>query len=236
MGRMSTDLRSRAEELRKRCVEAIPGGYNPWLHLASTTGVGAGALALAVWGMKAVSPAQLLTIPATLLFANAFEWRVHRSVLHRRFWPLGELYDRHTPVHHGIYHTDTMAIRDWREMKLVLLPAVGVLGIVVATGPVAGLVGAAISPNVGWIFLATSATYMVSYELLHLAYHLPDDHPIAKNPVIELLRRHHAVHHDPRLMRKWNFNVTVPFFDWVRGTIAPDSIVEPPADGAAQPG
>jgi sterol desaturase/sphingolipid hydroxylase (fatty acid hydroxylase superfamily) len=36
---------------------------------------------------------------------------------------------------------------------------------------------------------------------------------------VRALRRHHAVHHDPELMQRWNFNVTVPLWDLVRGTI-----------------
>ncbi len=39
--------------------------------------------------------------------------------------------------------------------------------------------------------------------------------------IIRALRTHHARHHDPRLMQRWNFNVTVPLFDAVMGTIAP---------------
>ncbi|WP_437298030.1 hypothetical protein [Sorangium sp. So ce426] len=32
------------------------------------------------------------------------------------------------------------------------------------------------------------------------------------------LRRHHAAHHRPSLMRQWNFNVTFPLWDLVRET------------------
>jgi sterol desaturase/sphingolipid hydroxylase (fatty acid hydroxylase superfamily) len=61
--------------------------------------------------------------------------------------------------------------------------------------------------------------YVLSYEWLHLAYHLPQDTVLGRNPLVRVLARHHARHHDPRLMQKWNFNVTVPLWDWVRGTI-----------------
>jgi sterol desaturase/sphingolipid hydroxylase (fatty acid hydroxylase superfamily) len=58
----------------------------------------------------------------------------------------------------------------------------------------------------------------VSYEWLHLSYHLPASNPIARNGIITWLRQQHAVHHTPELMQRWNFNVTVPFADWVLGT------------------
>ncbi len=32
------------------------------------------------------------------------------------------------------------------------------------------------------------------------------------------LRHHHTVHHDPRLMNRYNFNITYPIFDWLFGT------------------
>jgi hypothetical protein len=208
-----------ADALRRELVDRIPASYRPWLHLVGTTSVGAATLALSVAKIAALGPAEVLVVPATLLAANAFEWRVHKHVLHRRVWPLGEIFDRHTPEHHAVFRTNDMAMRGFREMKLVLIPAVGILGIVVATGPAAMAVGTLLTPNAGWLFLATGASYLVAYELLHLAYHLPADHPIARNRWIAKLRRHHAVHHDPRNMQKWNFNVTVPFWDWVKGTI-----------------
>jgi len=54
---------------------------------------------------------------------------------------------------------------------------------------------------------------MVGYELSHLSYHLPETTWIGRRRVIRWLREHHARHHDPRLMQKWNFNVTIPVFD-----------------------
>ena len=114
--------------------------------------------------------------------------------------------------------TDDMAIRDRREFKLVLIPAVGVAAIVVATMPVAFAVAAIFGANAGWLFLATAGWMMASYELLHLSYHQPPDGFIGRRWFVRVLRRHHARHHDPRLMQKWNFNVTVPFCDWLFGT------------------
>ena len=60
--------------------------------------------------------------------------------------------------------------------------------------------------------------YVLSYEWLHLAYHLPPDSFVGRLPPIRFLRRHHATHHDPRLMMRWNFNITIPLWDLVRGT------------------
>jgi hypothetical protein len=209
--------------LRTRYLATASKLYSPLLHLAGTTGVGLATLALSARKLVDVKPAELLIVPGVLLVANVFEWVVHKEVLHvRRPFPWSELYDQHTPKHHKLYHEEDMAIRDRREWRLVLIPAAGVLGLVVSTAPLAYAVGKLLSPNAGWLTLVTAAVYMVSYELLHLSYHLPDDHPIGGWSVIRSLRKHHARHHDPRLMQRWSFNVTLPLADWLFGTIAKD--------------
>jgi hypothetical protein len=120
-----------------------------------------------------------------------------------------------------IYTTADMEVRETREFGLVMIPAFGVAGAVLVTAPWALLFAWLWSANAGWLLLVTASLYMVSYELFHLAYHLPSANPISKIGVIRRLREHHAWHHDPRLMQRWNFNVTVPLFDWIHRTIAP---------------
>jgi hypothetical protein len=111
-----------------------------------------------------------------------------------------------------------MAMRSRQEYRLVLIPAYGIMLIFLATLVPTAAVWLAGLREVALLFTATTMGYVLSYEWLHLAYHLPKDHPISRFRVIGWLRHHHAVHHDPKLMQKWNFNVTVPFWDWVRGT------------------
>jgi hypothetical protein len=213
---MATELHRK--QLKEDTLAAVASWYNPWAHLAGTTGVGVAVLVLALWNLHDVRWIELLTIPAVFLFANAFEWRVHKYVLHRKFPVLVELYRKHTPSHHGIYVTEDMEIQSAKEFRLVLIPAIGVLSIVVATGPLAYALGRFVSPNTGWLFLITSGLYMVSYEITHLTYHLPKDSLIGRQKIIRILREHHARHHDPKLMQDWNFNVTIPLFDWLLGT------------------
>jgi hypothetical protein len=131
------------------------------------------------------------------------------------------IYDKHTPMHHMIYVEEDMALRSTKEFRLVLIPAAGVLGIVLAAAPMAIAVGRLWSASAGWLFLVTASLYMVTYEVLHLCYHAPSDSFIGRLGFIRVMRAHHAKHHDPRLMQRWNFNVTVPLFDWILGTTAP---------------
>lgn len=211
---------------RARLHAAIPEGYSPWLHLAASTGVGLVALTIGVWGLHAARAVELLTIPLTFVLANLFEWRAHKDLLHHRRKPFHILYDRHTPEHHVVFGYDDMAVRSWRELRLVLIPAFGVIGIVVMMAPIAYALAKLISPNVGWLFLITSALYVVGYELSHLSYHLPPDSFIGRLPLVRVLREQHRRHHHPRLMQKWNFNVTIPIGDWLHGTTVPKEVLE----------
>jgi hypothetical protein len=214
-----------SERTLERELAAIPRWYNPYMHLAATTGVGlltlVGSLAM-VHHLRAI---ELLIVPAILLLSNAVEWQVHRDVLHRRVWPLGELYERHTPIHHMVYQYDSMAIRSVRELRLILIPASGVVSVIAISAPIAFAIARVLTPNCGWIGLATSGVYVVAYELTHLAYHLPEDSFVGRLHVVQVLREHHRRHHHPALMQKWNFNVTLPLFDWVHRTLAPEEVV-----------
>ena len=58
----------------------------------------------------------------------------------------------------------------------------------------------------------------MTYEILHLSYHLPPDSFVGSMPFVDRLRRHHFVHHDPGVMAKANFNITFPIFDALMGT------------------
>jgi Fatty acid hydroxylase superfamily len=217
LGRLTA---TRRDELRRRLVAKIPSWYSPVGHIVLPSLVGVTVLIVSLLLVKDLRAVQLLAVPATFLVVNAGEWRIHRDLLHKRTWPLTVLYDRHTPEHHMIFVTDDMAMRDRREFRLVLIPAYGILAAAFGALPIPALLWLGFGArNAALLFMATTMAYVVSYELLHLSYHLPATSFIGRNRLIARLRRHHAVHHDPQLMQKWNFNVSIPLWDWVRRTI-----------------
>jgi hypothetical protein len=208
----------RRTALREELLAETPRWYVPWVHLFVPSFVGIVAILSLLASIRDLRPLELLTVPFVYLFANAFEWWIHGAALHRRHPLAPVLYDQHTPKHHMLYVTEDMAIRDPREYRLVLIPAYGLFLIfagqlVVTTG--LWWLG---FRNVACLYAATAIGYAVSYEWLHFSYHLPHEHPVTKNPIILRLARHHAVHHDPRIMQRWNMNVTVPLTDYVMGT------------------
>ena len=209
----------RRDALRAELTARIPGWYSPWMHLAFPSLFGIGFIVAALVVLDHPTPLELLFVPVVLVLTNLNEWRIHKHILHRRSWPLETLFWRHTPEHHVIFIRDDMAMRSRREFRLVLIPAYGIVAIFLTTLPITVAFWLFVSHNVAALWVASTMGYTVAYEWLHLSYHLPADHPIAKSRVIRRLRRHHAMHHTPELMQRWNFNVTVPLADWVLGTI-----------------
>ncbi len=210
------------DALRAKLVARIPSWYRPWVHVAFPSFVGLGLATAACLLLRDVHAWQLLMVPLAFVLINAGEWRIHRDVLHKRTPPLQLLYERHTPEHHMVFLTDDMAMRSTREFRLVLIPAYGIFAALIGALPVPIVLALCGQWNLAMLFLATAMVYVVSYEQLHLAYHLPPTSFIGRLRLIAFLRRHHAIHHSPERMQKWNFNVTIPLWDFVRGTIYRD--------------
>ena len=206
-------------ELRADLLSRVPRWYSPLFHFLIPAVAGVAIVAFALSRIRGLRAWELALVPVFFVFSNAMEWHAHRDVLHRRTWPLGLLYLRHTPQHHALFVAEDMYIREWRELKFVLLPAWGVLGMLALGSPVAVLLVVAGAPNVAALWVATIIAYILLYEWLHLAYHLPAEGRIGRLRVTRWLRRHHQRHHSPHLMQRWNFNVTIPLWDHLRGTV-----------------
>jgi thiosulfate reductase cytochrome b subunit len=205
--------------LKQKVLSELPAWYSPLLHFAFPAIFGVGVVVASCLAVHGVTALQLLTIPLTFLMSNAVEWRAHKHALHKRHPIMPVLFERHTPMHHRLFVEGAMAINDWRELSMVLLPSFGVLAILSLQLPLVGLGFLFGLRNVALLFMATSMGYVLLYEWLHLAYHLPDESFIGRRALIRRLRQHHARHHNPKLMQRWNMNVTLPLFDWVFGTI-----------------
>jgi hypothetical protein len=89
---------------------------------------------------------------------------------------------------------------------------------IVGTSPITAALAIAWSPNAARLFIVVIVLYYVLYEVLHTLYHLPETVRVAHGRVVRTLRLQHEIHHDPTLMRRANFNVTIPLADWVLGT------------------
>jgi hypothetical protein len=210
VGRFRDDYRDRE----------IPGGYQGSLHLAFTFGVGGAALVLCIAQLQAVQPLEWLTLPLAFIYANLVEYLGHRYPMHRPFRGLGLVYKRHAGQHHRFFNHQAMPIDDSRDLRAVLFPPLlvtfffGLFGV-----PVWFLLAWLFSANVAWLFVSVGLAYFLNYEILHLAYHLPEEHWLARRWLVRRLRWLHRIHHDPRLMAHANFNITYPLGDWLFGSL-----------------
>lgn len=206
-------------ELRPR---AIGRQYRGWGHFSLTSVTSLAVIAFAASRVYQPGWAELLTIPASFLFANFAEYFGHKGPMHHRRAFLGLVFRRHTQEHHHFFTHQAMSYESTRDFKMVLFPPILLLFFL---GGIAVPIGAAIflvfTPNCGWLFVATAMSYFLTYEWLHFAYHLPDDHWLSRTRLIGVLRRHHAHHHDLGLMGKWNYNITFPICDALFGTTYP---------------
>lgn len=204
-------------DLRERVIAAAPRWYSPHAHLAMTSLLGLAPIVVGV----TIADVHWPFAAAVLVLASVVEWLAHRYVLHVRRPLLGVLYDEHTPEHHTIFTTDDMAIRDLSEARLVLIPSSGIVAILAVMSPLPIALALAGYPDLAGTAMIVGAGYVLAYEWIHLAAHLPDRPWLAP---IRFLRRHHAIHHHPARMRRVNFNVALPLVDAIAGTLSSAAI------------
>ena len=201
--------------------EEIPSYYRGWAHLGFSATFALGGIAWCVAQMSSPTALEWLTVPLTFLYANVVEYWGHRVPMHRPVPGLGLIYRRHAKQHHRFFTQEAMALDGWGDLKAVLFPPILIsFFFTLFAVPVGALLAWLFTANVAYLFVITALAYFLNYEVLHLLYHLPDGHPLARLPLVPTLRRLHHTHHDPELMTKKNFNITYPIGDWVFRTLA----------------
>jgi len=201
--------------------DVIPTWYRGWAHLAFTFGFGGAGIAWCVAHIQSPSLLEWLMVPATFVYANLSEYWGHRTAMHHPIRGLGLVYRRHAGQHHRFFTDEAMTMEGAGDFKAVLFPALLVtFFLTVFALPAGWLIATLLSPNSAYLFVATALAYFLNYELLHLAYHLPTGHWLARIPGVARLRRLHWRHHDSTLMTSRNFNITYPLGDWLFRTLA----------------
>lgn len=200
--------------------ENIGPGYSGKRHFATTFGTSLAIIGLALSGVHGARLGELAAVPLTFLFANLAEYVGHRFPMHRPFPGLGLVYGRHAKQHHHFYTDEAMTFESWRDVEMVLFPALLIVFFSAAfVAPVGLLVYLLSTANAARLFVATVVGYFLLYELLHFSYHCPPDSFIGRLSLVRVLREHHTKHHDLGLMGQWNFNITFPIGDWLFGKL-----------------
>ena len=211
----------------------IPRHYSGLAHFCFISLVALGVIVFAILRVRRVTWLELLIVPATFLLSNYVEYRGHRGPMHHLTRWLGLHFTRHTVQHHQFFTYDAMSYEGLQDFKIVLFPSVMIfffLGLQAL--PVAVLLYYLVSPNVAHLNLATGVSYYLAYEWLHCCYHVREDSWVSRFPFMQILRRHHTIHHNPALMNRYNFNteleeptpkrracrITFPICGWLLGT------------------
>lgn len=197
----------------------IGAGYSGWVHLAISVGGSVVLSAFLLRFVHRVRPAEWLTVPGGVLVANFVEYVAHRVPMHRPTRFLRAVYHWHTMQHHRFFTPEAMAFESMRDLKVVLFPPLIVSLFLGGAGvPISLALGFGWSANAGLLYSATSLLYFGVYELLHLAFHLPVEHPLAQVKWLRRMGDKHVRHHLPRLMSQANFNVFFAWMDRLFGT------------------
>jgi hypothetical protein len=216
------------EARRQKWLAKISPSYKAWHHLMIMNLIVGGGTAACLYLMDGWGDWRAwIAAPVLFVAANAFEWRIHRDWLHRRSPPMTFLYEQHTVQHHTMFVDGDMT---WGEeprlVSAILVPPFAGVLIVVGVMPLTALLWWGLGRNVGLVFEMACLWYWCSYEYLHLLCHVDPSSRLGRNGIVRFMTRHHSLHHEPRLMQKYNFNVNFPLWDWVRGSFPPPELVE----------
>ncbi|MFQ5479280.1 MAG: sterol desaturase family protein [Candidatus Binatia bacterium] len=203
---------------REELFKAVPSWYSGSAHFALINVVASAAMCLFVAKIEHPTPWYWLFVPPFFVFANWFEWWVHRGPMHHPTRFLRELYRRHTLQHHVVFTEHDMAVRNPNELYHILFPWWFLPAILVANLPIPILLGYVFSPDLGRLFVACTLAYYLVYEWFHTLHHLPPESWLGRRAIVGWLRNGHARHHDPARMVMGNFNVSFPLWDYILGS------------------
>lgn len=208
------------KDFRKKYRKQISQYYSPYLHVSSVFGTGLLAILYCSYQLEHLQWWELVSVPLTLLAVNFAEYSSHRWAGHKKTPGAKLFYKRHTGDHHSFFIDSMMPYESRRDWRVILFPLwlifVFVLFIVI---PGIYLLRELSTDNIGYLFGASAIFAYLFYELMHFSYHLPRGSFIERSPMWRELRQLHLLHHRRDLMKKNNFNITIPIFDLLLGTL-----------------
>lgn len=212
------------EKFRGIYRQNISRHYNGGLHMLSVLLVGLFVIIYSLSQLASVSLFEWCVFPLTMLVVNFAEYYAHRWLGHKKTHYGKLFYSRHTGDHHSFFleHAmDYQTVRDWRVVLFpVYLIFAFILGLIL---PVGYLLSEIAGMNVAYVFSAAAISGYLLYETMHFSYHIPRGHWAEKLFLIlpgwVALRHLHVLHHKREKMGEANFNITLPIFDFLLGTL-----------------
>jgi hypothetical protein len=176
-----------------------------------------------------ISVVALLTSIIGVPYVSLFEWLFHRNVMHRPLWtPWGDFrypFIAHATVHHSIFKADeTYHLKDKKDIKKIPMEWWNGIALFFLTMPPFILAGVSLwfcgLSVSGWTVGVTGATILTAYygiyEYVHWCMHWPKGRRIETSTWFRWFNARHILHHR---WPKSNFNVVLPLWDWIFGTL-----------------
>lgn len=190
-----------------------------WTHLALLGALCLVAVMFTLSMIQGLTLLHLLMIPGAMIFSSVMEYVIHRYPMHQMPNFLVGFYKQHSGIHHRYFTYKHMQVDDGIDLNEALTNTrVTVMLFAFIIIPMSLLLGLFIA-NLGLLFFATTTSYFIFYELTHLVTHLPATNFLTKLPYFRGACKRHRVHHNTKLMHKWNFNVSFPLLDKIFGTL-----------------
>jgi len=196
----------------------IAPAYRGWAHVALIYALGFAAIWYCARQISAPAWYEFLVIPVAFCISNAFEWWIHRYIMHRPVKGFMGIYKRHTLAHHQFFTHVEPTVDNTRDFRIVFFPPYALVAFMAMSLVPAAILGLADLPNAGWLLLITNVGLYLNYELFHYCCHVKDDSLVRHIPLVNSIRRHHIAHHNTAIMMERNFNLTYPIADWFFGT------------------
>ncbi len=212
------------EKFRAKFRAEVSPNYSGFLHLAVVV-FGAGSLIW--WGVSKLVDFQLYQlwfVVVAYVAYNLGEWASHKYWCHKKTRLFKLFYQRHTGDHHTFFVDKAMEYEMVLDWRVVIFP----IYLLFVTTAFLSVPGALVSyflfgGSYGYLFFITMTSCYLAYEVLHFSYHLQRGSVLERIfrliPGWTYLRLFHTVHHNRDLMAEGNFNITLPLFDWILGTL-----------------
>lgn len=198
----------------------IPRYYHPLVHIIINFGILLGLSGYFISKLDNVLWFEWLWLLVLLIFGNVAVFLIHKFPLHKKGFFLGSYsYHKHTIQHHSFFQKERPEFDRWRDFYIVFFPPEVVIGFALFFLPIVYFVTSIfLGTNSVNLILLGSTGYFLLYEVVHFASHLPEDHWVLKNPHFKSMWNHHRLHHDPKLMGEYNFNIVYKLSDKLFGT------------------
>lgn len=210
---------SRTERFRQEYRADLPADYDGWQQQRRISAAMLGTAALLLLGVQGWSWTLLAVAVSCWTLSCLGEYLAHRFPMHHPFRRLEFMFRRHVRVHHRYFTDQEMAGADAKDVHATVLAPVQLL-VLLLIGALPLSVGSwlLLGPDAARICGASILSYICVFEWVHLACHLPAEHPAVQLPFLKQAREHHRLHHAPRHMSTRNFQISNPWVDLPFGT------------------